>query len=410
MAATFLAALDVGTSTVQTIIARRERGEQLFRIAGVGVAPSTGVRRGVIVDLADAMSSIRQSVEEARHAAGVPIRSVWVALGGVHATIASSRGVVAVSRADQEISFEDVRRAIAAAETFIPRNPNREVLHMIPREFRVDQEGGIRDPVGMHGVRLETDTLVIQCGTSFLKNLFKCIEGVGLRVEDYVFAPLAAAEAVLTKRQKELGVMLLDIGGGTASFIVFEEGMPMHAGVIPIGGHHITNDVAIGFKTHVDAAEEIKRTYGSCLPEMFAKRDQIQLAEFIPDHMGAYSRRELAEIIRARLSDVFELVGKELKRIGRNRLLPAGVVVIGGSSMIPGLVELAREELGLPVERGIPRVFDAVDDKTVPSFAVALGTLQWAHARMREPASIWEHHLGRMRQSKFARWLKSLLP
>ncbi len=395
---------------MQTVVARRDRGEQSFRIAGVGVAPSLGVRRGVIIDLVDAMSAIRHSVDEARRASGVPIRSVWLAVGGTHIVMAASRGVVAVSRADQEISFEDVRRAITAAETFIPRNPNREVLHMIPREFRVDHEGGIRDPVGMHGVRLEADALVIQCPTSFLKNALKCIEGVGLRVEDYVFSPLAAAEAVLTKHQKELGVMLLDIGGGTASFIVFEEGMPMHAGVIPVGGHHITNDIAIGFKTHVDAAEKIKCAYGSCVPDEFPKRDQIKLAEFISDEALVYSRRELAEIIKARFGDVFELVQKELKRIGRNRLLPAGVVLVGGSSVVPGLVELAREELGLPVERGVPRAFDAVDGKIEPSFAVALGTLQWAYGRMQEPRSPWQHHLGRMRQSRFVRWLKSLLP
>ena len=410
MARNIIAALDVGTSTVQTVVVERQTEGGGLRILGMGVVPSSGIRRGAIVDLEEATHSIRKSVEEASRQAGVTIRSVWVAVNGSHISVSSSRGVVAISRADGEISPEDVRRAIAAAETFIAKAANREILHMIPRDFRVDHEAGIKDPVGMHGVRLEVDTLIVECSAPMLKNILKCIEGAGLKVEDYVFGPLAVAEAFLTKRQKELGVMLLDIGGGTASFVVFEEGAPLHAGVLSIGGNQITNDVAIGFRTHVDVAERIKITYGSCLPGDIGKKDAVKLADFVPGEVATFSRRELAEIVEARLKDVFELLQKELKKIDRKELLPAGVVVVGGSALLPGILSLTRDEIGLPVGLGISSAFNEVDGETSLAFASCLGTLQWAHMRLKAPRSLWESKVSSFGQSKWIKWLKTLLP
>lgn len=409
LARNIIAALDVGTSTVQTVIAERLK-EGNLRILGMGVAPSGGVRRGVVVDLEEAISSIRQSVDEARRLANVPLKSVWLGVGGAHISVSSSRGVVAVSRADGEISPEDVRRAIGAAETFVAKNPNKEILHIIPRDYKVDHEAGVKDPVGMHGVRLEVDTLIIECLAPFLKNLFKCVETAGLAVEDFVFSPLAASEAVLTKRQKELGVMLLDIGGGTASFIVFEEGVPIHAGVLPIGGNHITNDVAIGFKTNIDVAEQIKLVHGSCLPDDLPKRDNVRLADFVEGETAIYSRRELAEIIEARLGDIFELLGKELKKIDRSQLLPAGVSLIGGSVLLPGLIELAKKEIKLPVERGIPHSFGELDERIAPSVAAVLGVAQWAYTKTAQDPLTWRGKASHMGNRAWARWLKSLLP
>lgn len=409
MARNIIAALDVGTSTVQTVIAEKRKGENL-RILGLGVAPSGGVRRGVVVDLDETVSSIRQSVDEARRLASVPLKSVWLGVGGAHISVSSSRGVVAVSRADGEISPEDVRRAIGAAETFVAKNPNKEILHIIPRDFKVDHEAGVKDPVGMHGVRLEADTLIIECLAPFLKNLFKCVEMAGLSVDDYVFSPLAAAEAVLTKRQKELGVMLLDVGGGTASFIVFEEGVPIHAGVLPIGGNHITNDVAIGFKTNIDVAEQIKLVHGSCLPDELPKRDNIRLAEFVEGETSIYPRRELAEIIEARLGDIFELLGKELKKIDRAQLLPAGITLIGGSALIPGLVDLAKREIKLPVERGLPHSFGELDERIAPSVAAVLGVAQWAYTKTASDPLTWKGHVSHLGSRAWAKWLRSLLP
>lgn len=411
MSRNIITALDVGTSTVQTVVAERKKGENGLRILGIGNAPSSGVRRGMVADLEEATSSIRRSVYEAQKAAGVPVRSVWLAVGGAHISVSSSKGVVAVSRADQEISQEDVKRAIAAAGTFVAKNPNKEVLHMIPRDFRVDNEPGIKDPLGMRGVRLEVDTLIIECSTPFLKNLFKCVEGAGFKIEDYVFSSLAAAEAVLNKRQKELGTMLLDIGGGTAAFMVFEEGMPIHAGVIPVGGNHITNDIAIGMQTQVDVAERVKLAYGSCLSAGLPKRDNIRMAEFVEGEDGSYSRRELAEMVEARLQDLYELVQKELKKIAKNQLLPGGVVLVGGSSLLPGVVNMAKREIKLPVELGQPQGFDeTLDEKFAPAFAAVLGVAKWADLRRRETGVGWNNHIVRLGQSQWLRWLKSLLP
>lgn len=409
MARNYFTALDVGTSTVQAVVAEEQKGGGL-RILGMGIAPSAGVRRGVVVDLEEASSAIRQAVDEARRSAGVPVRSVWVGVGGSDISVSSSRGVVAVSRADGEISPEEVRRSINAAETFIAKNPNKEILHVIPRDFKVDHEAGIKDPIGMHGVRLEADTLIVECSSSFLKNLLKSVEQTGLKVEDYVFSPLASSEAVLTKRQKELGVMLVDLGGGTASFIIYEEGMPIHAGVVPIGGNHITNDVAIGFRTHVDIAEQIKVAHGSCLPGDLPKRENIRLAEYIPEETGIFSRKELAEIVEARLKDIFELLHKELKKVDRVQLLPAGIVIVGGSAAIPGLIELARKEMKLPVEIGRSNIFGTTDDELVPSLSPVLGVAHWAYSRRDPGKSVWASSASSTGTSNLTRWLKSLLP
>jgi cell division protein FtsA len=410
MSKNIITALDIGTSTVQTVVAERKKSNGGLRILGIGVAPSSGIRRGIVVDFGEAISSVRHSVEEAQKSAGVTVRSLWLSVEGANISVTSSRGVVAVSRADGEISQEDARRAIAAAEQFLPKNPDKEILHIIPRDFKVDNEPGIKDPVGMHGIRLEADTLIIECSVSFLKNLLKCVENAGFKVEDYVFAPLAAAESVLSKRQKELGVMLLDLGGGTSSFIIYEEGIAIHAGVIPIGGSHITNDIAIGFKTHVDVAEKIKLAYGGCFPADIPKREMIRLAEFVEGDETFYPRRDLAEIIEARLRDIFELLQKELKKIGRAELLPAGVVLIGGTSLLPGVKELTRREMKLPVEVGMPVEFmDFLTQDNALLLANACGVLKWASKKSEEP--VFYPHVGKtFFKNRWFRWLRSFIP
>lgn len=406
-----IVALDIGTTTIQTVVAERAPEGEKLRILGVGIAPSAGVRRGAVVDIPEAASAVRKSADAAGRASGVAVKSVWVAVDGSHVTVSSQRGVVAVSRADQEISPEDVRRALAAAETFVPKNQNKEIIHMIPRDFKVDREAGIKDPVGMHGVRLEVDALIIECSASYLKNMFKCVEAARLGVEDYVFAPLAAAEAVLTKRQKELGVVLVDIGGGSSSFVVYEEGVPMHAGVVPIGGNHITGDIAIGLRTHIDIAEEIKRSYGACLAAALPRKDTVRLAEFMPESEETYSRRELVEIISARLQDLFELLQKELRKVNRVRLLPAGVVLVGGSSLIPGMVALTRAEMGLPAEQGMPSSFEPIPDETQgPPLAAALGVARWASSRSSHAPSQWNEYVSHISSHPWLKWLRSFLP
>ncbi len=376
--ARIITGLDVGTSTVTTIVGKKEKNGSL-EVIGVAVEPAEGIRRGVVVDVEDATRAIRHSVLEASRAAQVPIKSAILSVSGSYIHAGSSRGVVAVSRADGEISEDDVRRVFAAAETFIPKNLNRDILHIIPKEFKVDNEIGIKDPLGMNGVRLEVDTLVLETQMHTLKTLFKCVDTAGIKREGVVFAPIAAADAVLTKRQKELGVILVDIGAGTADFVVFEEGRLIHAGSIPIGGNLITNDIAIGFQTMVDVAEKIKLEHGIAVPELVQKKEQIQLADFALDEKTMFPRRDLAEIIEARLKDLFELLHRELKKINRSQLLPAGVVLVGGGARMPGIEEIAKRELHLPVTIGVPSGFGNLpfDDESAIQLATSLGLLRW---------------------------------
>lgn len=376
--AQIIAGLDVGTSTVTTIVGKKGKDDSL-EVMGVSVVPSEGIRRGVVIDVEDATRAIRHSILEASRAAQIPIKSAVISLSGSYIHTSSSRGVIAVSRADGEISEEDVRRAFTAAETFIPKNLNRDTLHIIPKEFKVDNEVGIRDPIGMNGVRLEVDTLVLEAQIHSLKTLYKCVETAGLRREGTVFAPIAAADAVLTKKQKELGVILVDMGGGTADYVIFEEGRLIHGGSIPIGGNHITNDIAIGCQTMVDIAERIKLQYGTSLSDLVPKKDMIHLAEFIPDDRTLFPRKDLAEIIEARLRDVFELLNRELKKINRSQLLPAGVVLVGGGARVPGILEVAKREMRLPVSIGIPFGFSNLpcDEESSVQLATPLGLLRW---------------------------------
>src|SRR3989344_7295087 len=251
------AGIDIGTTVVTTAVIRRERDGKLH-LAGVGQAPSAGLRRGAGVDAEAAAGALGRSLQGASRASGVSIRSAVVGVGGSHVGSFTARGVVAISRADGEITEDDAARVVRAAEGFISKNPNREVIHVIPREFKIDGQGGIRDPVGMAGMKLEVEALVIDGAKQSLQNLIRACELSGLEVEDWVCSNLAAAEVLLSERQKELGVILLDLGAGTTNFAIFEEGILFDVGSFPIGGGHITSDIAIGFRTQVVAAEAIK--------------------------------------------------------------------------------------------------------------------------------------------------------
>lgn len=383
--------LDIGTCFVRVVVAKSRPEQSKLQIIGVGRAPSFGLRRGIVVDIEEAAKSISQAVSEAERASGVSIESALASVSGAHITSKISKGVVAVSRADSEVSHEDVKRAIDAVSA-ISISPNRQIIHVIPRGFSVDSHTDIKDPVGMSGVRLEVDALIVEAAMPFVKNLGKCIAEAGLEVEGFVLSPLAASYAALNKRQKELGVLALDLGGGTASMIVFEEGNIMYSSILPVGSAHITNDIAIGLRSDIDLAEKIKLEYGTALVSEIGKKDMVDLVKLgfsesvVVDTKAKVRqvdkllvpRTHIAEIIEARLCEVFELVNKELKTIDRQGLLPAGVVLLGGGAKMPGLVDLAKDILNLPVQVGFPSEIEAIGEEIDdPSFATAIGLCLW---------------------------------
>ncbi|MBU1289949.1 cell division protein FtsA [Patescibacteria group bacterium] len=375
---TIIVGLDVGTCFIRVIVAKAGAGQAKPQIIGVGQAPSFGLRKGVVVDIEETVKNISEAVQNAERSSGISIERVTVGVSGNHIISKTNKGVVAVSRADKEVSREDVNRAVNAAST-ISIAQNREILHVIPRCFSVDNQCGISDPTGMTGVRLDVDALLIEGAIPFMKNLTKCVTEAGLEIEEMVLAPLAASRAALNKRQKELGVLSLDLGGGTAGMTVFEEGNIIHSCVLPVGSAHITNDIAIGLRGSIDLAEKVKLEYGSALSAEISKKDNIDLSKLGLEEKGIIPRIEVVKIIEARMSEILELANKELKIIDRQGLLPAGIVFVGGGAKMPSLVDLAKDELKLPAQIGFPSemegVVDEVDD---PAFATAVGLVLWS--------------------------------
>jgi len=371
--------LDIGTSKVRTVIASMKGKEELRpKIIGVGESNSSGMRRGVIVDIEEMTRSIKKSIEQAERTSGVSIDRAYISIGGSHIKASISKGVVAVSRADEEVSVDDMLRAINSASA-ISLDPNREIIHVIPREFRIDNQEGIQDPRGMTGVRLEVDTLIIEGLTPHIKNLKKCVNAAGIEIEDLVLNIIAASKAVLSKKEKELGVLILDLGGGTVGMSVYEEGKLLHIHILPVGSSHITSDIAIGLRTSIETAEKVKLQYGTCLSSEIGKKEDIDLSKLDEKEEGIVSRKEIAKIIEARIEEIFNLANKELKRIDRERLLPSGIVLIGGGSAIPGIDELAKEKLKLPVKFGNPQGADGLTEKVNnPSFSTVIGLIFWA--------------------------------
>lgn len=379
--------IDVGTTTVRVLVASLPRGpEEKPQIVGVGVAPSSGMQRGVVTDIEETIRSVGSALDAAERMGGVPIDRAWVSMGGAHISSLNSRGVIAVSRADGEISEDDIARVIGAAQA-ISLPSNREILHVVPQHFVVDGQAGITDPRGMTGVRLEVDTHIVEGSAPFIRNLSKCVYQAGVTIQGLVFAPLAAERAVLSRRQKELGVALVDLGGGTTSLAVYEENRLLHTATIPVGGMHITNDIAIGLRSSIDVAERIKVDFGSALPDDLKKTQEINLQKIdAREEDITVSRKEVAAIIEARLSEILSLVNRQLRSIDRSGLLPAGIVLTGGGAKLHGVVELAKKELRLPAQIGFPQEFSSVVEQVDdPSFAVVTGLLH-THVEARHSA------------------------
>lgn len=369
--------LDIGTTMIRVVVGQ-VNGDSLNIMAAVEI-PAEGVSKGVVTSIEDAVSSVASSLEKAERLSGLPIENVYVGISGSHIISEDSNGVVAVSKADGEIKEDDVERVIEAAQA-VATPPNYEILHVIPRSFTVDNQSSIKDPIGMTGVRLEVDAQIIQGLSTQVKNLTKCVYRTGVDIDDLVLGILAASESVLTKRQKELGVALINIGGSTTSLAVFEEGDILHTAILPIGSAHITNDIAIGLRTSVDVADDIKLTYGTCDINNIGKKKEIDLSEFSDVEEGKVSMKQVTEIIEARVEEIFNLVNEELEKIERIGLLPAGIVFTGGGSKLPGIIEYAKKQLKLPASLGTNQiVVSAIDKINDLSFSTALGLVVWGH-------------------------------
>ena len=368
--------IDIGSSEVVTVIGHRQEDETHPNIIGVGIHEGSGLRKGVVTDVEETITAITASLEEAERMAGVPIDNVYVSINGEHIKATNTRGLISIA-ARGEISNEDVLRAIDSAQT-VALPPNREIIHVIPRMFIVDGQDGIKDPIGMTGTRLEVDAHVITGATPFIKNLHRTIEQAGTRVNSFVLSPLAASTAVLSKKQKELGVVVIDIGAGTTGLVVFEEGDVYHSAVLPIGSGHITADIAIGLRTSLEVAEQVKVEYGMASPVTLSDKDTIDLSRFDKSEDQVVSRRYIAEIIEARLMEIFMMIKTELRKVGRDGMLPAGAVLVGGGSKLPSIVDSAKDNLNLPAQIGFPielrGMVDRLDD---PRFATGIGLMMW---------------------------------
>jgi len=372
-----IAALDIGNSKIRVIVAVVSAEKKEPHIIGLGVSPSLGLRKGAVIDVEELINNISAALEDAERMSGMPIHHVFVGVGGAHIQSVASKGVIAI--AGKEITQDEIGRVLEAAQA-LSLPPNRRILRIIPKNFTVDEQKGIKNPQGMMGIRLEVEAHIITGQAQVVQNLEKCVHQAGVDIDDLVPAALAAAEAVLSKRQKELGVVSIDIGADSTSVVVYEEGSLVHSAVLPIGGNSVTNDIAIGMRTSIDTAEKIKIEYGTTQVDEVSDRETIDLGIISKIDTQKISKKHLAEIIQARYHEIFYMVKDELKAIGRDGMLPAGAILSGAAIKTPGTITLAREVLGLPVQMGFAQevsgVVDKIDD---PAYVTAVGLVIWGN-------------------------------
>lgn len=368
--------LDIGTTKTCAVIGFLNENNQV-EVAGVGVAPSKGLKNGVIVNIDNTSASIVKAIEDAELMAGYEVSSVFVGISGQHIKGENSRGVVAIANRNRTITQIEVKRVIEAAQAIVIP-VDREIMHVLSKEFSVDDQSGIKDPVGMSGVRLEAEVHIITAATTSIQNMIKSVGKAGFQHRDVVFNPLASADAVLARDERELGVALIDIGGGTTDIVVYLEGGVAYSAVLPVGSIHITNDISIGLRTSIESAEMIKKKYGCADLSLV---DASELVD-VPSVGGRAPRRlfrqELTQIIQPRVSEIMEMVDHELMKSGKKDMLAAGIVLTGGGSMLEGCVEAAERVFNMPVRIGIPTdIVGLKDVVATPQYANGVGLLKY---------------------------------
>ncbi len=401
--------IDIGTSKICTLVARVEDGRNL-RILGVGIEPSQGLRKGTVVDINAAANVVSRSVEKAERTSGFEINAALVSLAGSHVSSINSRGVVGITSGI--VDFDDIDRALDAAQAVaIPHN--REIIHVIQRGFIIDGQDGIRVPVGMHGYRLEVEAHIITAAASTVENLRQCVGASGIEVSQFVLNPLASGEAVLSETERQMGVAVVDIGGGTTDMAIYIDGDVWHTMVLAVGGNHVTSDIAHGLRLPISQAEEVKLKFGHALRSGVNPEEQFTVRSFGGDSPTRIKRIELANIIEARMEEIYQLVLQEIRRSGYDGLLPAGVVLTGGSNLIAGNRQLASQVMGVPARVAKPQnLIGLVDQLDSPAFSTSIGLLEWALL-----ISETSHYIDRQGPKQVQNWseqlkdlLKRLLP
>ncbi len=374
----YLIGFDIGTKKTTVIIGEINE-EQKIEVVGIGTSESNGLRKGVVVDLEATVDGIKRAIEEAELMAGVEIDSAYVSISGAHIRSFNSRGVIAVSGKNREITREDVNRVIEQARTVsIP--PDREVIHVLPQEFIVDDQDGIKDPLGINGIKLEVNVHIVTSSITATQNLITCVHRAGIEVEDIVLSHVATSLAVLTPDEKELGVGLIDIGGGTTDIAIFERGSLWYTSVMPIGGDNFTNDLAIGLRTPISEAEKIKKKYGCVVNSLSEEDETIEVPSVGGRKPRILPKKILVDIIQPRAEEIFRLINDDIKKMGYEQSLNSGLVLAGGGALLEGLEEIAEEIFDLPVRRGTPSgVLGLVDRVNSPDYATAVGLLLYGY-------------------------------
>jgi cell division protein FtsA len=376
--------IDVGTTKICTLVGQvGDNG--ILRVIGVGVVPSRGLRKGVITDVEEASKAIHESLQKAERVSGYPITEAYVGVAGSHISSQNSRGVAAIGRGDRPIDRDDVERALEAAQAItVPHN--RRIIHCIPREFTVDGQNGITNPLGLMGFRLEVEAHIVTGAVAAIQNLVHCVQKNNINIVELVLQPLASAEAVLTEEEKNMGVALVDMGGGTTDVAIYVAGSAWETLVFGVGGNNITNDVAVVLRTPFATAEDAKIRYAHAVPSAVGQEEIIEIKTFGDENLTTISRQRLCQVVSARLEDMFEMISREIKRSGFDGLLPAGIVLTGGTANLTGIRDIAARVLQFPVRIGMPRrLHGLIETISNPAYATSVGLLLWG---MREEAAV----------------------
>jgi len=385
-----ITSIDVGTTKVCTVIADMDDGGSI-RVVGVGICPSVGLHKGLVVNIGEARDSVRESVRKAEQASGCKVESAYVGVTGRHVSSLNNRAVVAITRNDKLVRPYDLKRVIASARS-VKVPVDRRLLHVIPRGYAVDGQSGVRNPIGMHGFRLDVEAHIITAAVTSVQNLVKCIRGIGVDIDDLILEPLASSEAVLSEDEKQVGVILADIGGGTTDIAVFREGSIWHTAILPVAGYQITRDLMIGLGLPFDVAEEMKKKYGSVTP-VYETRGGMRSDDLVTNGHGV-SHQDLCDIIRARVEEILRLIVLEMPNTEYETLVPDGLVLTGGSANLAGIEAFGRNTLQLPVRVGIPTsVYGIADALHDPAYATSVGLLLWG-AKHREMQTWRRRRLG----------------